>query len=136
MEFSSLDELIGYVENKFTHAKSGVKDTLVEETKKITRDQQDKYDPKTRTRTGDLIECINGTVTNDEIEIVWEDNGSWTSYNGNHFYAPIGLEMGKTYGTGGYRPKTEFVDETTKYINKSLRDELKKELSRNGVPSK
>ena len=69
------------------------------------------YSPKTYNRTTDILKCIKPTEINKNfIEITWTDSGNWESYSGNHFYAPKGLEFNTTYGVGGYRPKTNFVE--------------------------
>ena len=136
MNFSNLEEMIKYIEKQNIQVNNNVAEDIVEIAKNETQREQNKYTPSTYKRTGNLLECIKPTKINkNEIEVTWTDAG-WSSYSGKPFYAPAGLESGKTYGKGGYRPKTNFVENTERRIKKDLGDIYKKRMKQAGIPVK
>lgn len=136
MEFSNIEEMVIFIEKKMNQASKELTNKMVEIAKETTEKEQGKYsNPSSYTRTGDLLRCIKPTsTTKDLMEITWENSGRWKSYKGNPFYAPIALETGKTYGVGGYRPKTNFVELTEKRVENELPKHFKTIMNSLGVP--
>lgn len=134
-KFGSLEEMILFIENKMSLASIEVANKMVEIAKTETEREQNKYIPSSYKRTGDLLRCIKPTsTTKNLIEITWENSGNWKSYKGNSFYAPIGLESGTTYGRGGYRSATNFVETSEKKIQLELPKCYKQVMNNLGIP--
>lgn len=137
MEFSSLEEMISFIEGKMNSANSQLADKMVEIAKQETEKEQNKYTPSPNgyQRTGDLLSCIKPTlITKDLVEITWQNSGNWKSYRGNSFYAPKGLEEGTTFGRGGYRPATNFVEMSENKIQSELPKCYKQIMNSLGIP--
>lgn len=138
MEFGSLEELVAYVENKMDDASEQLGKKMVEIAKEETRREQYKYSPDTYSRTGDLLNSIETTIaTRNEVEIEWLPKGGWKSYKGSPYpYVAHSLENGLTYGKHGYRPATNFLEESQKKMETEVPKCYKQILSGLGIPIK
>lgn len=144
MEFSSLEELVRYVESKQSRAMNSVGKEMKEIMKQETNSQVDAYSNSIYENTGDIIDCIDITdMSKDSVEVSWKDNGDWHSViDGNHMYAPYALENGTAWGRGktrtnlSYRPKTNFVEESMDKIKSEIPNEYKRIMNGLGVPLK
>lgn len=136
--FNSISALEKYIKN--TVSKS--MDDISRETENIMREEVERqvyhtYEPFDYERTYALLDSIKTTEqAKDSVEVSWKNDGGWTSYDGRDMYVIHGLEMGKTYGRGGYRPRTNLVEESNRRVKKEIPDVLKDSLRANGVPVK
>ena len=112
--FKNLNDLMKYVKKATSDSMPELGKELEEIMKEEIQTQvYDAYDPSTYERTKQLLNSVETTnIRDNSVEVSWRDNGDWTSYAGKHMYVIHGLEMGKTYGVGGYRPKTNLVEES------------------------
>lgn len=134
MEFNSIDEMVRFIESQSISVNKELAEDMVHIAKKNTKEEQYKYTPETYVRTGKLIECIEGKSTKDSIEIEWRNLG-WSNYNKTKkVYAPGALENGTTYGKGGYRPATNFVDETYDELENKIPKKYKNIMKDKGIP--
>ena len=136
--FKSLKDVMKYIEKATEDAMPEVGKELEEIMKEEIQTQvYDAYDPSTYERTKQLLNSVETTSVNDSsVEVSWRDNGDWTSYAGKHMYVIHGLEMGKTYGRGGYRPSTDLVGESTRRASNEIPDKYKSEMRNRGIPIK
>ena len=136
--FKTLKDVMKYIEKATEDAMPEVGEELEEIMKEEIQTQvYDAYDPSTYERTKQLINSVETTnVSDNSVEVSWRDNGDWTSYAGKHMYVIHGLEMGKTYGRGGYRPSTDLVGESTRRANNEIPDKYKSEMRNRGIPIK
>ena len=136
--FKSLNDLMRYVNKATADSMPEVGKELEEIMKEEIQTQvYDAYDPSTYARTKQLLNSVETTSVNDNsVEVSWRDNGDWTSYAGKHMYVIHGLEMGKTYGRGGYRPSTDLVGESTRRAKNEIPDKYKSEMRNRGIPIK
>lgn len=136
--FKSLNDLMRYVNKATADSMPEVGKELEEIMKEEIQTQvYDAYDPSTYERTKKLLNSVETTnVSNNSVEVSWRDNGDWTSYAGKHMYVIHGLEMGKTYGRGGYRPSTDLVGESTIRAKNEIPDKYKSEMRNRGIPVK
>jgi len=136
--FKSLNDLMRYVNKATSDSMPEVGKELEEIMKEEIQTQvYDAYDPSTYERTKQLLNSVETTnVSNNSVEVSWRDNGDWTSYAGKHMYVIHGLEMGKTYGRGGYRPSTDLVGESTRRAKNEISDKYKSEMRNRGIPIK
>ena len=136
--FKSLNDLMRYVNKATADSMPEVGKELEEIMKEEIQTQvYDAYDPSTYERTKQLLNSVETTnVSDNSVEVSWRDNGDWTSYAGKHMYVIHGLEMGKTYGRGGYRPSTDLVGESTRRTNNEIPDKYKREMRNRGIPIK
>ena len=136
--FKSLNDLMIYVNKATADSMPEVGKELEEIMKEEIQTQvYDAYDPSTYERTKQLLNSVETTnVSNNSVEVSWRDNGDWTSYAGKHMYVIHGLEMGKTYGRGGYRPSTDLVGESTRRGKNEIPDKYKSEMRNRGIPIK
>lgn len=136
--FNSVNALEKYIKNAVSKSMKDAGD----ETENIMREeiQTQVYDgyKDNPYRTGQLMDSIGITkITDDSVEVSWQDNGDWNSLiNGNHMYVIHGLEMGKTWGEGGYRPQTNLVETSNERVKTEIPDTIKKSLKGQGVPVK
>ena len=136
--FKSLNDLMRYVNKATADSMPEVGKELEEIMKEEIQTQvYDAYNPSTYERTKQLLNSVETTNVNDNsVEVSWRDNGDWTSYAGKLMYVIHGLEMGKTYGRGGYRPSTDLVGESTRRANNEIPDKYKSEMRNRGIPIK
>ena len=136
--FKNLKDVMKYIEKATADAMPEVGEELEEIMKEEIQTQvYDAYDPSTYERTKQLLNSVETTnVSNNSVEVSWRDNGDWTSYAGKHMYVIHGLEMGKTYGRGGYRPSTDLVGESTRRANNEIPDKYKKIMKSKGIKIK
>lgn len=136
--FKSLNDLMRYVNKATADSMPEVGKELEEIMKEEIQTQvYDAYDPSTYERTKQLLNSVETTNVNDNsVEVSWRDNGDWTSYAGEHMYVIHGLEMGKTYGRGGYRPSTDLVGGSTRRAKNEIPDKYKSEMRNRGIPIK
>lgn len=136
--FKSLNDLMRYVNKATANSMPEVGKELEEIMKEEIQAQvYDAYDPSTYERTKQLLNSVETTnVSDNSVEVSWRDNGDWTSYAGEHMYVIHGLEMGKTYGRGGYRPSTDLVGESTRRGKNEIPDKYKSEMRNRGIPIK
>lgn len=135
MEFNSIEEMVRYIESQSVSANATLADNMVDIAKENTKEEQYKYTPETYKRTGKLIDSIKATkITKDNIEIEWTNPG-WLSYDKKKYiYATGALENGTTYGVGGYRPATNFVEETYNELEDKIPIDYKKAMKSRGIP--
>ena len=136
--FKSLNDLMRYVNKATADSMPEVGKELEEIMKEeIQKQVYDAYDTSKYDRTKQLLNSVETTnVSDNSVEVSWRDNGDWTSYAGKHMYVIHGLEMGKTYGRGGYRPSTDLVGESTRRANNEIPDKYKSEMRNRGIPIK
>ena len=136
--FKSLNDLMRYVNKATADSMPEVGKELEEIMKEEIQTQvYDAYDPSTYERTKQLLNSVETTnVSDNSVEVSWRDNGDWTSYAGTHMYVIHGLEMGKTYGRGVYRPSTDLVGESTRRAKNEIPDKYKSEMRNRGIPIK
>ena len=131
--FKSLNDLMRYINKATANSMPEVGKELEEIMKEEIQTQvYDAYDPSTYERTKQLLNSVETT----NVEVSWRDSGDWTSYAGKHMYVIHGLEMGKTYGRGGYRPSTDLVGESTRRAKNEIPDKYKSEMRNRGIPIK
>lgn len=136
--FKNLNDLMKYVKK----ATSDSIPELGKELEEIMKEeiQTQVYDAykDNEWRTGQLKESVETThISEDRVEVSWRDNGDWNSViNGNHMYVIHGLEMGKTWGEGGYRPSTNLVEESYKRAEDEIPNKYKIEMKKRGIPIK
>lgn len=135
MEFSSLEDLVSYVEKMNSVAMYEVG----EEMKDIMKDETHKqvyqaYSPEEYQRTYDLMNSIDVvSLGKDFVETEFQDNGGWYSVKyGSHFHAIKGLEDGATWGRSG----TNLMSESESRIESEIPREYKKIMNGLGVPMK
>ena len=136
--FKSLNDLMRYVDKATSDSMPEVGKELEEIMKEEIQTQvYDAYDPSTYERTKQLLNSVETTnVDDNSVEVSSRDNGDWTSYAGKHMYVIHGLEMGKTYGRGGYRPSTDLVGESTRRASNEIPDKYRQIMKSKGVPIK
>ena len=137
-KFKSLKDAMKYIEKATSDSMQEVGRELEEIMKEEIQTQvYDAYDPSTYDRTKQLLNSVETTnVSGNSVEVSWRDNGDWTSYAGKHMYVIHGLEMGKTYGRGGYRPSTNLVEESYKRAEDEIPNKYKIEMKKRGIPIK
>ena len=137
-KFKSLKDAMKYIEKATSDSMQEVGRELEEIMKEEIQTQvYDAYDPSTYDRTKQLLNSVETTnVSDNSVEVSWRDNGDWTSYSGKHMYVIHGLEMGKTYGRGGYRPSTNLVEESYKRAEDEIPNKYKIEMKKRGIPIK
>ena len=141
-KFNSLKAALEYIDKAKADSMKGlgkkIEDIMKEE---IQEQVYDSYKPVDYNRTGQFIESVKTTHTSkDRVEVSWRDNGDWYSiikrYKGeqpDHMYVIHGHEMGKVWGVGGYRPKTNLVEESTRRVEEEIPDELVRFLRSKGI---
>lgn len=135
MEFSSLEELVNYVERMNTIAMYGVGEEMKNIMKEETQKQvYDAYSPEQYVRTKDLMNSIDVVAKgNDFVETEFQDNGEWYSVkDGQPFHAIKGLESGSTWGRGS----TNLMDVSENRIEAEIPREYKQIMNGLGVPMK
>ena len=137
-KFKSLKDAMKYIEKATSDSMQEVGRELEEIMKEEIQTQvYDAYDPSTYERTMQLLNSVETTnVGDNSVEVSWRDNGDWTSYSGKHMYVIHSLEMGKTYGRGGYRPSTNLVEESYKRAEDEIPNKYKIEMKKRGIPIK
>ena len=137
-KFKSLKDAMKYIEKATSDSMQEVGRELEEIMKEEIQTQvYDAYDPSTYERTKQLLNSVETTnIRDNSVEVSWRDNGDWTSYAGKHMYVIHGLEMGKTYGRGGYRPSTNLVEESYKRAEDEIPNKYKIEMKKRGIPIK
>ena len=137
-KFKSLKDAMKYIEKATSDSMQEVGRELEEIMKEEIQTQvYDAYNPSTYDRTKQLLNSVETTnVSDNSVEVSWRDNGDWTSYAGKHMYVIHGLEMGKTYGRGGYRPSTNLVEESYKRAEDEIPNKYKIEMKKRGIPIK
>lgn len=130
MIFSSLDEVIAYVENAIASSTSEMADRMVEIAQQETRRQT--QNGTWYQNTGAIVSCIQPTtVSSDTAEITWTDSGGWYSvYTGEHFYAPYGREMGTSWGVSA----SNFVDASFSQIEQEIPNLFVSLMRAKGIP--
>lgn len=136
--FKSLKDAMKYIEKATSDSMQEVGRELEEIMKEEIQTQvYDAYNPSTYDRTKQLLNSVETTnVSDNSVEVSWRDNGDWTSYAGKHMYVIHGLEMGKTYGKGGYRPSTNLVEESYRRAENEIPKKYKTEMKKRGIPIK
>lgn len=136
--FKSLNDLMRYIDKATSSSMPEVGKELEDIMKEEIQTQvYDAYDPSTYERTKQLLNSVETTnIRDNSVEVSWRDNGDWTSYAGKHMYVIHGLEMGKTYGVGGYRPSTNLVEESYKRAEDEIPNKYKIEMKKRGIPIK
>lgn len=139
--FKSIEELTRHIKK---NCHSSITKKIGEETETLMKDiiqeeVYDAYDPNTYERTKDLVNATKITHMEDEsVEVAITDTGRWTSIDGSHFYAPYGLESGKTWGKGytpeepKYRPQTHIQERTDEESEELSVEIYKKEMKKKG----
>lgn len=137
-KFKSLKDAMKYIEKATSDSMQELGRELEEIMKEEIQNQvYDAYNPSTYDRTKQLLNSVETTnVSDNSVEVSWRDNGDWTSYAGKHMYVIHGLEMGKTYGVGGYRPKTNLVEESYRRAENEIPKKYKAEMKKRGIPIK
>ena len=137
-KFKSLKDAMKYIEKATSDSMQEVGRELEEIMKEEIQTQvYDAYDPSKYDRTKQLLNSVETTnVSDNSVEVSWRDNGDWTSYAGKHMYVIHGLEMGKTYGKGGYRPSTNLVEESYRRAENEIPKKYKAEMKKRGIPIK
>lgn len=137
-KFKSLKDAMKYIEKATSDSMQEVGRELEEIMKEEIQTQvYDAYNPSTYDRTKQLLNSVETTnVSDNSVEVSWRDNGDWTSYAGKHMYVIHGLEMGKTYGKGGYRPSTNLVEESYRRAENEIPKKYKTEMKKRGIPIK
>ena len=137
-KFKSLKDAMKYIEKATSDSMQEVGRELEEIMKEEIQTQvYDAYNPSTYDRTKQLLNSVETTnVSDNSVEVSWRDNGDWTSYAGKHMYVIHGLEMGKTYGKGGYRPSTNLVEESYRRAENEIPKKYKAEMKKRGIPIK
>ena len=137
-KFKSLKDAMKYIEKATSDSMQELGRELEEIMKEEIQNQvYDAYNPSTYDRTKQLLNSVETTnVSDNSVEVSWRDNGDWTSYAGKHMYVIHGLEMGKTYGRGGYRPSTNLVEESYKRAEDEIPNKYKIEMKKRGIPIK
>ena len=137
-KFKSLKDAMKYIEKATSDSMQEVGRELEEIMKEEIQTQvYDAYNPSTYDRTKQLLNSVETTnVSDNSVEVSWRDNGDWTSYAGKHMYVIHGLEMGKTYGKGGYRPSTNLVEESYRRAENEIPKKDKTEMKKRGIPIK
>lgn len=137
-KFKSLKDAMKYIEKATSDSMQEVGRELEEIMKEEIQTQvYDAYDPSTYERTKQLLNSVETTnIRDNSVEVSWRDNGDWTSYAGKHMYVIHGLEMGKTYGKGGYRPSTNLVEESYRRAENEIPKKYKAEMKKRGIPIK
>ena len=137
-KFKSLKDAMKYIEKATSDSMQEVGRELEEIMKEEIQTQvYDAYDPSTYERTKQLLNSVETTnIRDNSVEVSWRDNGDWTSYAGKHMYVIHGLEMGKTYGKGGYRPSTNLVEESYRRAENEIPKKYKTEMKKRGIPIK
>lgn len=144
MKFNSLEELTKYLENKQATAMPKVGEEMKNIMKEETKKEVDSYVTLKYENTGYIIDCIDITMlSKDSVDVSWQDNGRWYSLSEksykDHMYAPWALEHGKVWASGStssnpnYRDSTDFVDNSTKQIEKDLPKKYKKIMNNLGI---
>ena len=136
--FKNLNDLMKYVKKATSDSMPELGKELEEIMKEEIQTQvYDAYDPSEYERTMQLLNSVETTnVSDNSVEVSWRDNGDWTSYAGKHMYVIHGLEMGKTYGKGGYRPSTNLVEESYRRAENEIPKKYKTEMKKRGIPIK
>ena len=136
--FKSLNDLMRYIDKATSSSMLEVGKELEDIMKEEIQTQvYDAYDPSTYERTKQLLNSVETTnIRDNSVEVSWRDNGDWTSYAGKPMYVIHGLEMGKTYGVGGYRPKTNLVEESYRRAENEIPKKYKAEMNKRGIPIK
>ena len=136
--FKNLNDLMKYVKKATSDSMPELGKELEEIMKEEIQTQvYDAYNPSTYDRTKQLLNSVETTnVSDNSVEVSWRDNGDWTSYAGKHMYVIHGLEMGKTYGKGGYRPSTNLVEESYRRAENEIPKKYKTEMKKRGIPIK
>ncbi len=137
-KFKSLKDAMKYIEKATSDSMQELGRELEEIMKEEIQTQvYDAYNPSTYDRTKQLLNSVETTnVSDNSVEVSWRDNGDWTSYAGKHMYVIHGLEMGKTYGKGGYRPSTNLVEESYRRAENEIPKKYKTEMKKRGIPIK
>lgn len=137
-KFKSLKDAMKYIEKATSDSMQELGRELEEIMKEEIQNQvYDAYNPSTYDRTKQLLNSVETTnVSDNSVEVSWRDNGDWTSYAGKHMYVIHGLEMGKTYGKGGYRPSTNLVEESYRRAENEIPNKYKIEMKKRGIPIK
>ena len=137
-KFKSLKDAMKYIEKATSDSMQELGRELEEIMKEEIQNQvYDAYNPSTYDRTKQLLNSVETTnVSDNSVEVSWRDNGDWTSYAGKHMYVIHGLEMGKTYGKGGYRPSTNLVEESYRRAENEIPKKYKTEMKKRGIPIK
>ena len=137
-KFKSLKDAMKYIEKATSDSMQELGRELEEIMKEEIQTQvYDAYNPSTYDRTKQLLNSVETTnVSDNSVEVSWRDNGDWTSYAGKHMYVIHGLEMGKTYGKGGYRPSTNLVEESYRRAENEIPKKYKAEMKKRGIPIK
>ena len=138
-KFKSLKDAMKYIEKATSDSMQELGKELEEIMKEEIQTQvYDAYDPSEYERTMQLLNSVETTnVGDNSVEVSWRDNGDWNSViNGNHMYVIHGLEMGKTWGEGGYRPSTNLVEESYKRAEDEIPNKYKIEMKKRGIPIK
>lgn len=136
--FKNLNDLMKYVKKATSDSMPELGKELEDIMKEEIQTQvYDAYDPSEYERTMQLLNSVETTnVENNSVEVSWRDNGDWTSYAGKHMYVIHGLEMGKTYGRGGYRPSTNLVEESYNRAENEIPKKYKIEMKKRGITVK
>ena len=137
-KFKSLKDAMKYIEKATSDSMQELGRELEEIMKEEIQTQvYDAYNPSTYDRTKQLLNSVETTnVSDNSVEVSWRDNGDWTSYAGKHMYVIHGLEMGKTYGKGGYRPSTNLVEESYRRAENEIPKKYQAEMKKRGIPIK
>ena len=141
-KFKSLKDVEEYI-NKAKADSMKELGECVEEIMKEEIEEQvyNAYKPEYYRRTNELFNSPGITkILDDKVEISWRDNGNWYSVikrakgeQPDHMYVIHGHEMGKVWGQGGYRPKTNLVEESTRRVEEEIPDELIRFLHSKGI---
>lgn len=135
-EFSNLNDMISYIEKQQSKVSKKLGDAMVDIMKEEVQTQvYSAYSPRTYNRTGDMINSPQiEYFDKNQVSVAFMNMGSWTSYGGTPFHAIIGLEAGKTYGVGGYRPKTNLMETSFNKIENKIPNVFLDYMRSQGIP--
>lgn len=134
-KFKNLKDVMKYIERATEEAMPELGEELENIMKEEIQTQvYDAYKPQDYVRQYELLDSVETTnVGKDYVQVSWRNNGSWTSYAGKPMYVIHGLEMGKTYGVGGYRPSTNLVEDSKNRASDELPEKYKEILKSKGI---
>lgn len=138
MEFNSFSQMFSYIRECSALTLQMISEYMVEEMRKQIEEQVYGRYPDNEWRTGQLGKTPKADTNTDSIEAEFEDSGSWTSLAGanagGHFFPLYGLEMGKTWGVGGYRPGTEIMETLLQNFEKEIPEQYEEGMRAQGLP--
>lgn len=129
MRFKSIEQMISYIKSAQQESTTPIANETKSIALRITEEEVGSVAEREKantmyTPTGDILRCIETSVSLNLITLTWKDNGGWTSIldEGKHMYAPEKLEEGGVWDKGTrpaidffvYKPPTHFVDKTDK----------------------